>query len=178
MVDLILLAILLLALLWGWFRGGIRVLAGLGAIIVAFQVARYYAQFWAQPVVNNLPPPGGESRLVNLVTMFVDADVLAVRAVQVVLFIVIFVLTRWLINKLAALISGLFGGSVLGTINRIFGALLGGVIMGVLIALIHGVVLTAVGELGFDLAFAGQEFLERSRFVLPLRCVVPHLLGL
>jgi hypothetical protein len=110
--------------------------------------------------------------------MFVDADVLATRIVQVILFIVIFVLTRWLINKLAALVSGLFGGSVLGTLNRVFGALLSGVIMAVLIVFIYGVALTTIGEMGFDIAFAGQDFLERSRFVLPLIYAIPRMFGI
>lgn len=178
MVDLILLAVLLLGLLWGWFRGGMRVLAGLGALIIAFQVARYYSQFWAQPVVNRLPPPGSEGKLINLITMFVDADVFAVHVVQVVLFIVIFILTRWLINKLAALLTGLLGNGLIGVINRVFGAVLGGVIISLAIVLIHREALTAIGGLGFDMAFAAQDYLEQSHFMLPLIYFVPSMLGL
>ena len=178
MIDLILLVIVLLALLWGWFRGGVRVLAGLGALIVAFQVARYYSVFWAAPVVSILPEPSGQGGLMDLLTMFVDADVVALRIVQVVLFIIIFILTRWLINKLAALFTGLLGSSILAVINRVFGALLCGMIISILIMLIHRDLLTLIGNMGFDLAFSAQEYLERSQFVLPLIYLVPRLFGL
>ena len=178
MVDLILLIILLLALLWGWFKGGVRVLAGLGAIIIAYQVARYYSVFWAQPVLNWLPQPGGQSKLVDLITMFMDADVLALYIVRVVLFIVIFILTRWLINKLATLITGLFGGSVFGVLNRVFGALLGGAIISLAIFYIHKEALPAIGNLGFDIAYTAQDVLEQSQFVLPLVYIVPRMFGL
>ncbi|MCL1817168.1 MAG: CvpA family protein [Clostridiales bacterium] len=178
MVDLILLAVLLLALLWGWFRGGMRMLAGLGALIIAFQVARYYSALFAAPMVNLLPEPGGQSTLMNLITMFVDADVLATRLVQIVLFIIIFLLTRWLINKLASLMTGLFGGSAVGILNRVLGALLCGTVMAVAIYLIHSEVLAAIAELDLDIALAAQEFIERSHFILPLIYVVPRLLGL
>jgi uncharacterized membrane protein required for colicin V production len=178
MVDLILLALVLLGLLWGWFKGGVRVLAGLGALIIAFQVARFYAAYWTVPVVNMLPEAGGESKLVNLITMFVDADVLASAIVRVLLFIIIFLLTRWLINKLASLVSGLFGGSILGVINRVIGAVMGGTIIALAIVLVHRDLLTAIAEMGFDLAFVAQDFLEYSHFVLPLIYVVPRMLGL
>jgi uncharacterized membrane protein required for colicin V production len=178
MVDLILLIILLLALLWGWFKGGVRVLAGLGALIIAYQVARYYSVFWAQPVINMLPEQGSHSKLVDLITMFIDADVLALYAVRVVLFIIIFILTRWLINKLATLITGLFGSSVLGVINRVFGALLGGVIIALAIFYLHGIALPAIGDLGFDVAYTAQDIFEQSRFVLPLVYIVPRIIGL
>ncbi|MCL1974894.1 MAG: CvpA family protein [Firmicutes bacterium] len=178
MVDLILLGLLLLALLWGWFRGGVRMLAGLGALIIAFQVARYYSASWAAPMVNMLPEPGGQSTIINLITMFVDADVLAIRVVQVVLFVIIFILTRWLINKLASLLSGLIGGSILGVVNRVLGALLCGVIMALIVFYIHSELLAAIAELDLDIALAAQEFIERSHFVLPLIYVLPRLLGL
>jgi uncharacterized membrane protein required for colicin V production len=178
MVDLILLGVLLLALLWGWFKGGIRVAAGLGGLIVGFQVARYYSVYWAAPVVEMLPESSGQSGLLGLISMFMDADVLATFLVQVVLFIIIFVLTRWLINKLASLLTSMFGGSILNVFNRICGALLGGAILAVAIIFIYKDVLTAIGELGFDIAFTAQEFLEHSQLILPLLYIVPRMLGL
>ena len=178
MVDLILLAVLLLGLLWGWFRGGVRVLAGLGALIIAFQVARYCSVFWAAPVINMLPEPGGQGTLIKLITDFVEADLLVTYVVRVVLFIVIFVLTRWLINKLAALLTGLLGGSIIGIVNRVCGAVLGGMIVALAIFFIHVQVLAIIVELDPDIAFTAQDFLEQSRFMLPLLYVVPHMLGL
>ena len=178
MVDLILLGVLLLALLWGWFKGGIRVVAGLGGLIIGFQVARYYSVYWAAPVVEMLPESSNQSGLLNLITMFMDADVLATFLVQVVVFILVFVLTRWLINKLASLLTSLFGGSILDVINRVCGAMLGGAILAVAIIFTYKDILTAIGELGFDIAFTAQEFLEHSQFVLPLLYVVPQMLGL
>ena len=178
MIDLILLVILLLALLWGWFRGGVRVLAGLGALIVAFQVARHYSVFWATPVVNMLPEPGTTSKLLDFITMFVDADVLALRITQVLLFIVIFILTRWLINKLAALFTGLLGGSVLAVINRVFGAFLGGAIIALAMVLLHRNFLAFIGNIGFDMAFTAQDYLSaHSQFILPLLYLVPRMFG-
>ena len=178
MVDLILLVIVLLALLWGWFSGSVRLLAGLGALFVAYQVARYSSLFWAAPVANMLTQQEGQSKLMDLATMFVDADVLTTRVVQVVLFVIIFILTRWLINKMASLTTNLFGGSIVGTINRVFGALLGGAVVSLLVFFIHTVALTFIGESGLDLAFTAQDILQQSKFVLPLMYNVPHLFGL
>jgi uncharacterized membrane protein required for colicin V production len=178
MVDLILLGLLFLALLWGWFKGGIRVLAGVAALVIGFQVARYYSAFWAAPLVKMLPEPSAKSGLMDLINIFMEADVLAIIVVRVALFIIIFILTRWLIIKLSSLLTGMLGGAVLGVINRIFGALLGGAIIAVAIVFIHRNMLTAIGELGLDMAYTAQEFLEQSLFVLPLIYIVPKMLGL
>lgn len=178
MIDLILLVLVLLGLLWGWFKGGMRVLAGLGALIIAFQMALYYSRFWSGPMLNLLPPADTPGKLMTLINMFIEPDVLAIRVVQVILFIIIFVLTRWLINKLASLLTGLLGGSILGVLNRVFGAVMGGLIIALLIVLIHKEALPFIGNMGFDMAFLAQEFLEQSKFVLPLVYAVPNMLGI
>ncbi|MCL1816525.1 MAG: hypothetical protein FWG43_02850, partial [Clostridiales bacterium] len=76
------------------------------------------------------------------------------------------------------LISGLFSNSLLGTLNHIFGAILGGAIMALAITWVHGVLLTTIAEMGFDMAFTAQGAIGHSKFVLPLVYIVPRLFGL
>lgn len=180
MADLVLIGVLLAALLWGLQLGTIRVLAGLGAIVVAYQLARAYSGLWAAQITNQLPqldPGSSEGQLAALVSLFVDTDALADRLVQFLLFIVIFVVVRWLIRKLAYLLTSIFGRGLLGTINRAVGAVLACVLAAALLVILHSIVLPAAANIGLDFGLTALKFLNQSQLILPLLYSVPQLLS-
>lgn len=180
MVDMLLIGFLLLALLWGWHLGTIRVLAGLGAFIVAYQLARAYSAVWAAQITNMLPqldPGSKEGQLVALLSLLLDTNALADRLVQILLFIVIFVVAHWLIRKLARLLTGLFGRGLLGAVNRAVGAFLSGVLAAALLLIIHAIVLPSTAAMGLEYSAIALHYLNESSFILPLLYSAPLLLS-
>lgn len=180
MVDMLLIGFLLLALLWGWHLGTIRVLAGLGAIIVAYQLARLYSAAWAAQLTDMLPhldAGSKEGQLMALLSLLLNTDALANRLVQIILFIVIFVVAHWLIRKLAHLLTGLFGRGLLGAINRAVGAFLAGLLAAALLLIIHAIVLPSTANLGLEYSAIALHYLNKSSFMLPLLYSAPLLLS-
>ncbi len=168
LADGALLACLVLALLFGWQNGMIKVLAGVGSLVLAYQVARSWSGLIAQTLtasVDLLSPSSSNGQMANFLSLFIDTGALANWLVELVLFIIIFILVRWLVRALAKVLTGVLGGSLLGKINRALGAVLAVVLMAALILIAIEIVLPAASRMG--LGSGVLFFLSGSRWILP-----------
>ena len=124
--DITLVVCLVLSVVIGASLGTIKVVSGLGALVIAYKVARVFSATIATAVTAAMPqlvPSSGSGDLLRFLSIFIETTAVANRVVQIVAFIVLFIVVSWLVRKIAHLLSGLFRGTVLGVINSAIGAL-------------------------------------------------------
>ena len=173
--DWILTAIIVFAVWSGWRQGIINVIGHVASVFIAYIVARS----WSDDIVAYFSSPdmsaGLESnqQLVAFLSLFINTDTLANRLLTMLAFIVLFVVTRWLIKKLSYMISSFFSHGLLRSLNRTFGAVLSFLLVLVLILILSDVVLPALVNMGF-----GSEplnFIYSSKVVLPVVKYIQYL---
>ena len=166
--DLILAAFLILALIGGWRAGTVRVLSRFAAIIIAYTVARMFSGWLAWLVQGWLPhfAPATEAgeKLLVLLYLFCDVDGMVARLLGFVAFIVLFLVTMWLVKRIANLISDAFGHGLLGHIDSFLGAVVSVIIASVALLLFDDILFPVLAQLGLS---GPQDFMDGSRLVLP-----------
>ena len=168
--DWILAAGLALAFFTGWRWGTINVVAKIGALILGYYAARTYASPLADYAVQALPglTATGESseKLISFLSLFINTDGIANRLIQLVLFLLIFIVVSWVIKRIAYALTGIFSRGLLGKINRFFGAILSFALGLLLILILTDIVFPALAGMG--LGNDALVFMESSQKVLPL----------
>ncbi len=167
--DLVLVALLVFSLYYGYRNGLINVLANLASLVLAYLVARLYAVPLGTALVSVFPQPelgtienNTGSLIVSL--LFQNQGTLVNRLANIVCFVVIFLVVRWAIRKLADLISDFFHHGLLGTINHFLGALLAFILMLILIIICLDIVSPVLTQLGID----SRAFFANSKIIIPL----------
>ncbi|MDO4581424.1 MAG: CvpA family protein [Bacillota bacterium] len=178
--DWILAGIALLGILWGWRWGTINVVAKIGALILAYRAARLFSTPVAAYIVAALRQPElpqqaqaaaeqGQTlsdTLRGLLFIFGDSTELLTGVVEIVVFIVIFVVVNWLVKRIAYALTSIFSRGLLGSINRALGACVAVVITLALMIIFDDILLPAMLAMGFG----GQAaaFMDNSQVVMPL----------
>lgn len=168
-IDWVLLVILVLAILAGYRLGTIRVVAGVGSLVLGYQVARSYSAPVAEYLTTKLPvfsPSSGAGEALGFISMFIDTTSAANRVLQIVAFVAIFIIVSWILRKIAALLTSIFGHSLLGAINSGVGAVLMLILMGLLLLIFADNILPALVEMGLSNQLL-QQF-DSSQAVMPL----------
>jgi len=167
--DIVLAAMLLLAVLYGWRSGTINVIAKVGSLVLAYQMARSLSAKIAVHLADIIPPAsdGGEAadKALHFLSLFIDTTGAVNRIVEIIIFIIIFILVNWLVRKLARMLTELFGKGVLAKINKGIGAFLALLFMLIIIVVLAEVILPACVGMGFgDSVLA---FFRSSDILLP-----------
>ena len=168
LVDIILVAFLICALIWGWQRGLIKVLAGVGSLILAYQIARNWSAIAAEIITSRatvLQPGHQAEPLSHLLSLFIDTGAMANRLVEIVLFIILFILIRWVVRAIARLLTGVLGGGILGKVNKALGSVSAVILGGILILIVVQIILPALAGLGLGSGLL--HYLTASRWVIP-----------
>lgn len=183
-VDIVLIGILLLAIMYGWRWGTINVVARVGALVLAYQTARAYSSFITAYLVDILPflsasaseegTADGGQQLFAFLSFFIDTESITNKLLNMIVFIVIFVVVNWAIRKIAYTLTGIFGRGLLGKINRVLGAFISLVLMVVIITILNDIVLPACINMGFGTKVV--EFLHSSGLIMPLIKELPTML--
>jgi len=169
--DWVLTAALLFAVCGGWRWGTINVIARIGSLILAYQTARVFAVPAASYAAGLLPGLTGLGRqegggtLSTVLTLLVDPESAGNRFLEIVAFIIIFVIVCWLVRRIANALTGLFGRGLLGQINRALGAFCAFILMAAFILILNDIVLPVLAVLG--LPSQPLDFLADSAWVLP-----------
>lgn len=167
--DWVLAGAILLAALSGWRWGTINVVAKIGAVVLGYYLARQYAGVAAASLAAALPGLSngieGNEKLLAFFSLFVRTDGLGNRLIEILVFIVIFVIVCWLVKRIAYAMTGLFGRGLLGTVNRALGAVLSFAIMLAVIIILDDIVFPAMSGMG--LGDAPLAFMDSSLIVMP-----------
>ena len=167
--DWVLAGFVILMIWYGWRQGTINVIAKVGALVLAYWAARRFAWIVADYLVRMLPvlsgKPGGNQKLDAFLSLFITTDGLASRIVELVVFVIIFVLVSWLVRRIAYALTGLFGRGLLGSINHALGAVVGFVLAVALILLLSDIVFPAFDRMG--IGRQPLDFMHDSKLVLP-----------
>ncbi len=170
--DWVLAGALLFALIGGWQWGTINVIAKIGALILAYQTARAFAAPAALYLAQLLPGLTGArqageepGKLGTLLSLIFDADSAGNRLLEILAFIVIFVVVCWLVRRIAAALTGLFGKGLLGKINQTLGAACAVILTAALILILNDIVLPSLVVLG--LPDSVPAFMADSQIILP-----------
>lgn len=170
--DWVLGAALLFALIGGWRWGTINVIAKIGALILAYQSARAFAApvtlYLAQllPGLTGARQAGGEAgKFSALLALIFDTGSGGNRLLEIIVFIVIFVVVCWLVRRIAAALTSLFGRGLLGKINQALGAACALILMSALILILNDIVLPSLVILG--LPDSAPAFMADSQLILP-----------
>lgn len=181
--DLVLAAVLLLGILYGWRLGTINVIAKIGSLVLAYQAARTFSGLIAHALVDVLPPfspgaaAGGEqagNQLLNILSLFINTTGAANRLVEIVIFIVIFILVNWLVRKIAYALTAIFGRGLLRQLNKAIGAFIALLLTFALIIIFTDIVLPTCISMGFGSPVLA--FLNDSGVLLPFMRSLPTLL--
>lgn len=166
--DLVLAAFIVLSLIGGWRAGTVRVLSRFAAVFIAYGAARYCSGWLAWLLQGMLPKftPATETgeKLLQLLYLFCDVDGLIARLLGLVAFIAVFLVSFWLVKKLANTVSGAFGHGLLGRINQLLGALLALAVACAAILLINDIFFPVFAQMGAE---GPKTFIDNSRFVVP-----------
>ena len=166
--DLVLAAFIALSLIGGWRAGTVRVLSRFAAVFIAYGVARYCSGWLAWLLQGMLPrlTPATEAgeKLLQLLYLFCDVDGLIARLLGLAAFIAVFLVSLWLVKKLANGVSSAFGRGLLGRLNQLLGALLALAIACAAILLFSDIFFPVFAQMGAE---GPKAFMENSRFVVP-----------
>ncbi len=168
-IDWVLLVILVLAILAGYRMGTIRVIAGVGSLILGYEFARSFSAPVAEYLTTLLPvfkPSTGAGEAMSFISMFIDTTSAANRLLQIIAFVAIFIIVSWVLRKIAALLTSAFGHSLLGAINSGVGAVLMLILIGLLLLIFADNILPALVEMGLSKQLLVQ--FDSSKAVMPL----------
>lgn len=173
--DLVLAALLILAILYGWRWGTINVVAKIGSLVLAYHAARAFSALIATSLVDALPPLGstaepgqaasGGDQLLSFLSFFIDTSKAANVVLEIIVFIIIFVVVNWAVRKIAYALTSIFGRGLLGKLNSALGAFVAVVLMIALIIIFTDIILPACIDMGFGESVA--NFLAKSTVLLP-----------
>ncbi len=169
--DLVLAALLVLAILYGWRWGTINVVAKVGSLVLAYYTARAVSSLIAASLVEALPPFGGTEEssggetLLSFLSLFIDTSSAANWLLEIIVFIIVFILVNWAVRKIAYAVTSIFGRGLLGKLNSALGAFLSLVLMIALIIIVTDIVLPACIDMGFGEGVAA--FFNKSTVLLP-----------
>lgn len=167
-IDLILIAIVLFSFLIGWKTGMIKVLASIGSLILGYQAARMFSSVLAEKITQAVPaltPTEEKTSMLNYLSLIINTDTIANRIIQVISFIVIFILVCMVVRWLAGLLDRVFRGTFLGSVNGFFGAILSVVVLVLLINFAYVIVLPAFSNVGGLVSVL--TYFEGSKMILP-----------
>ena len=141
MGDILLAALLLLGLWYGWRKGVVKILAGPGAVIGGIFFARHLVGFVAPLLAAKLQNTAAAADA-NLETQFLSGLFFSSsffgRLVEAVLFFLIVGLVVWIFRKLTKTLGDIVNSTPLvGFVCRTLGAVLAVLCMGVLIYIVH-----------------------------------------
>lgn len=167
--DWVLIGVLVLAVLFGWRWGTINVAAKIGSLIVGYLAARTYAAVIANAIVKAFPAltasGEGNEKLIAFLSLFIQTEGIANRLIQMVMFVLIFIVVSWAIRRIAYALTGIFGRGLLGKINRAFGALLSLALTALFVVILSDIVFPAL--VGLGVGQAPLAFLNSSQLILP-----------
>ncbi len=173
LADIVIAALLVLALIYGWRRGTINVIAQVGSLVLAYQAARLFSAKIAAYLVTLLPSLAssgkGSGFLQGFLSLFIDTTGMANRLLEIVLYIAIFVVVNWLVRKVAHMLTGVFGHGLLGKLNRAIGAFVALLLMLAIILILVDIILPACVKMGFGGSLLA--FFRSSALLLPLLSV-------
>lgn len=181
--DIVLAGLLILAVLYGWRWGTINVVAKVGALVLAYNVARAYSASVAAQLVHIIPALGsqldataeeGGQQVLALLSLFMDTTGITSRLLTMAVFIVIFVVINWAVRRIAYTLTGIFGRGLLGKINRALGAFIALALMVAIIIIFDHVLLPACIGLGFGTKI--EAFIDGSKVIMPLIQNLPSLI--
>jgi|WetSurMetagenome_2_1015567.scaffolds.fasta_scaffold175668_2 hypothetical protein len=180
--DIVLACLLVLSILYGWRWGTINVVAKVGALVLAYNVARAYSSIIAAKLVDIIPALSNKldsaseegEKALALLSLFMDTSGITSKLLGMIVFIVIFVLVNWAVRRIAYTLTGIFGRGILGKINRALGAFISLVLMVAIIIIFDHVVLPACIDLGFGMQI--ETFLNSSKLIMPLINNLPSLI--
>lgn len=166
--DWVLLAGSLLSILIGWNSGTIRILAGLGSLILGWQAARafaYYLASWFSQLVGGASSATSEGGVWNSIYLFLDGSSILDKIFYVIAFIIIFVLVVFIIRRIASALSRILKSTILGLLDRAVGAFFGIFIFAIILNIICTMILPFLGDSGVFLDL--KVFLNSSQYILP-----------
>ena len=167
MSDIAIIIFLLLIAVLGWKLGAIKMLGKLGSWVAGYLCARAFSSVLAVALTNRFPalmPQPTEGAASQLISMFIDMDVVANRIIQIFCFVVIFVVVAFVVRKLCSLISDLFSNTLLGLINSGIGAGLGFCLAVLVIGIVVEIVLPSFGS--FEWSDKVMEFFASSQYMM------------
>lgn len=124
--DIILAILLILAMMYGWHRGLLRVLGGVGGLVIAFMLARKLSATLIPFLLQLLPPGemvGTASAWQTVFEQLFYSNSLLGRIVELILFVLLFGIITWLIHFLVGFITRVLNLTPLGFVNRFLGLL-------------------------------------------------------
>ncbi|MEG1661642.1 MAG: CvpA family protein, partial [Clostridiales bacterium] len=136
--DIVLVIFLIIAFIYGWQSGTIKVLAGVGSLILAYHIARNWSGVIAEKITSSfafLEPSTSGGQLANLLSLVINTHAFANWVVELILFVVIFVVIRWIVQIIARVLTDILSHGLLGKINCAMGAVLAVLLMGVVIVI-------------------------------------------
>ena len=178
-VDLLLLAILTFSVVYGWHWGTINVVAKVGAIVLAYHLARTFSTIIASFILEQFSGSGGnvvgeDSQDVwAFLSLFFDTNQVTNGIVGVIVFIIIFILVNWVVRKIAYGLTSIFGKGVLSKINRAIGAFLALILMAVILLIVENIIIPTFLDMGFGSQI--EEFFLRSQLIMPFLRDLPQL---
>lgn len=135
--DIILAILLILAMMYGWHRGLLRVLGGVGGLVIAFMLARKLSATLIPFLLQLLPPGeavGTASAWQTVLAQLFYSNSLLGRIVELILFILLFGIITWLIHFLVGFTTRVLNLTPLGFVNRFLGLLAGFLVMAFLLS--------------------------------------------
>lgn len=166
--DWILAVILLLGILIGWKTGAIKVVAGIGSLIIGYTIAREYSASIAAALSSYIPAltTDKSNSVFTVLSLLIDTNAVANRAVQVIVFIILFVVVVWVIRRLAGLLDKVFRGTLVGAVNGALGAFFCLVIFMILLNVFDTTVFPFLAK-NNNSAQTALNYLEDSQVVMP-----------
>ena len=168
-VDLVLILIVLLSFYIGWKTGMIRILAGIGSLILGYQAARIFSAVLAEKITSAIPaltPPTEQSGIMDYLFLIINTETVANRIVQVVAFIIIFIVVGLIVRWLASILDKLFHGTILGAANGLLGAVAGVIVIVLLFNFAYAILLPTFND--SERVVGVLSYFQRSELVLPM----------
>lgn len=172
--DVVLFALLAVAVLYGYDRGVIRVCGSVGSVFIGYYAARVYSTKVAIYVSNEfslLPAAPPEDSTLYALSLLIDTDAAVNRLVQIAAFIIIFFVTIWLVRALSKLISDTVEHGFIGKLNTLLGMVAAALVLTAALIVVEAVILPACVQLGFGQS--ALDFLHSSNYVLPFLYDIP-----
>ena len=175
-VDILLLAILTFSAIYGWYLGTINVVGKIGAIVLAYYLARTFSTKIAAFIIslfsnsdNSTVEEGKE--VWSFLSLFFDTTEVTNGFLGIIIFIIIFILVNWVVKRIAYALTSIFGNGVLSKINRAIGALIALVLMVGILIIIENIVVPTFLSMGFGDQI--EEFFQRSQLIMPFLRSLP-----
>lgn len=165
MADLVLIICSIIGLLIGWNVGSLRVVANIASWFIGFQAARNFSGLIGQFITKIMPLTPPFDSPWRILQIFIDPEAVSNRILQMILFVVIFLVTSVLVRWLARLLDKAFRGNILGLLNRALGAACALTILFITLNIARQAILPLF--IGQSWGLTAMMFLDDSTFVMP-----------